>query len=151
MVYRDRHRYFTRPYISKHLQWSTQTGALVRRLSNHNVFWKQKIPIFFFWQTDQWNSSFTYTTVKNFETAELTWPLRKQPSNLWMLLVCKKKKGKTWECFVFKKRCDWQSLSKYPCSNSCTIEALLPFHTYDFVCSFCHNRACDAIKIAIVN
>ena len=30
-----------------------RTGALERRLSNHNVFWKQKILRFFFLQTDQ--------------------------------------------------------------------------------------------------
>ena len=30
----------------------TQTGTLGRRSSNHNVFWKQKDPTFFFLQTD---------------------------------------------------------------------------------------------------
>ena len=40
---------------------------------------------FFFSATDQLNSRFNYVTVKNFE---LTWHLRKQHSNLWMLLVC---------------------------------------------------------------
>ena len=34
------------------------------------------------------------------------WPLRKQPSNLWMLLVHYFAK-KTWESFIFKKHCDW--------------------------------------------
>ena len=45
---------------------TTWTGALRRKLSNHNVFWKQKILKF-------------YATVENLNTVELTWLLRKQP------------------------------------------------------------------------
>ena len=37
---------------------------------------------------------------KTLQLCKLTWSLRKQPSNLWMLLVCL---HKTWESFVFKK------------------------------------------------
>ena len=40
---------------------------------------------------------------KTLQLCKLTWSLRKQPSNLWMLLVCL---HKTWESFVFKKSYD---------------------------------------------
>ena len=38
---------------------------------------------------------------KTLQLCKLTWSLRKQPSNLWMLLFCL---YKTWESFVFKKK-----------------------------------------------
>lgn len=41
----------------------------------------------FFLETDQKNSKFNSASVENFQTVELTWLLRKHPSNKWILLV----------------------------------------------------------------
>ena len=71
---------FPLPFMNIYLQWTTQTRTLGRRLSNHNIFWKQKILKFFCKQTNKIQGS----TMQPFE---LTWPLSKQPSNSWMLLV----------------------------------------------------------------
>ena len=62
---------------------TASTGVLG---SNHSDFWKQKIFRF----VGKWANKFKYSTVqplKTFKAFELTWPLRKQPSNLWTLLV----------------------------------------------------------------
>ena len=62
----------------------TETGTLGRRLSNHNIFWKQKILKFLCKQTNK-IKVFNYATVENLKPFELNWPLRKQPANLWMV------------------------------------------------------------------
>ena len=69
----------------------TQTKLLGRRLPNHNVFWKQKIIKFFCKQTNNIQIS-TIKLLKTLSPFELTWPPRKQPSYLWMLLVGMQKK-----------------------------------------------------------
>ena len=46
---------------------TTQTGALGRRLSNHNHFWKQKILKFFGKQANK-IQVFNYALVENFKT-----------------------------------------------------------------------------------
>ena len=82
---------------------TTRTGALGTRLSNHNVFWKQKILFFFFKRTNKIQGS-TIKLLKYSKSLELTWPFRKHPWKLWTFLVRLQKKP--WEFFVFKKRCD---------------------------------------------
>ena len=44
---------FPLPFMNIYLQWTTQTRTLVRRLSNHNIFRKQKILKFFCKQTNK--------------------------------------------------------------------------------------------------
>ena len=73
----------------RHSKWT-----LGRRLSTHNFFWKQRIPKLFWKQTDRifkfWTlkgSATVYATMKTLKPFELTWPPRKQPSNLWLFLV----------------------------------------------------------------
>ena len=88
---------------------TTRNRALGRSLSNHNDFWKQKILIFFGKGTNKIQGS-TNQPLKPFD---LTWPLRKQPSNLltyWSACL------KSWESFVFRNLCrDWtKSSSKCP-------------------------------------
>ena len=65
---------WSRSQVSCRRGQSTQTRTLGRRLFSHNVFWKQTI--------------LTKQPLKAFKKPfNFTWPLRKQPSNLWMLLV----------------------------------------------------------------
>ena len=49
----------------------------------------------------------TMQRLKMLKPFELTWRLRKQPSNLWMLSVHSQKKKKYCASFLFRKRCDW--------------------------------------------
>ena len=68
---------------------TTRTGALGRGLSNNNDFWKKDSKVFFFFfckRTNEIQDS-TMRPLKPSRRFELTWPLRKQPSNLWMFLV----------------------------------------------------------------
>ena len=71
------------------------TFAENKRFSSFIFFYFANGPIKFKYSTVQ-----TLKTIKPFE---LTWPLRKQPSNLWMSLVHLQKK--TWEPLVFGKWC----------------------------------------------
>ena len=80
--------------------FSGRTGALWRRVSNHNVFWRQKIFKFFCKRTNKIQCS-TMQPLKTLKPFELTWPLRKQPSNSRMLLVRLQKKKL--DSFVFQK------------------------------------------------
>lgn len=77
----------------------TETGTLGRRLSNHNIFWKQKILKFLCKQTNK-IKVFNYATVENLKPFELNWPLKKQPSNFWIVWSITKK---TSELFYFQK------------------------------------------------
>ena len=87
-------RHFT-PDPPQFYSADTQTSTLGRRLFNHNFFWKQKILKFFCKRTNKIQGS-TMQSLKTLKPFEVTSPLRKQTSNLWMLLVCLQKK-KTWE------------------------------------------------------
>ena len=79
---------------------TTRTGALGTRLSNHNVFWKQKIFLFFFKRTNKIQGS-TIKPLKTLKSLELTWPVfGNTPQNyecFWF--VCKK----NLENFLFSK------------------------------------------------
>ena len=106
---------------------TTRTGALGTRLSNHNVFWKQKILIFFFKRTNKIQGS-TIKLLKYSKSLELTWPFRKHPKNyerFWF--VCKKK---PWEFFVFKKRCDCIIFFQVPFWSSRTVVFFFSFYIY---------------------
>ena len=78
------------PFLTKKKQHTnsysldTEIRTLGRRLLNHYIFWKQKILKFFCEQTNK-IELFNYATVENLKPFELNWPLRKQPSNLWMV------------------------------------------------------------------
>ena len=61
----------------------TQSGTQGRRLPAHNVFWQQKILKFFANRPIKIKIKLCNWC----EPFELTWPLRKRPSNLLMLLV----------------------------------------------------------------
>ena len=63
--------------------------------------------VFFFFFFCRWTNIIQGSTMQPLKTSksfELTWPLRKQPSNLWMLLV---RLQKNLTIFCFQKRCDW--------------------------------------------
>ena len=69
--------------------------AIGRKLSNHNVFWKQKNPKIFF----------NYATLENFNTVWSSLTSQETAHKLFLLLV---RLYKTWESFVFEKKlCDW--------------------------------------------
>lgn len=80
------------------LKWDTW-----REIVQSQPFLKPGIFKVFCKQTDKIHSS-TMCPLKTLKAFELTWPLRKQPSNLWILWVPLQK---TWESFVFGKCCDW--------------------------------------------
>ena len=90
---------------------TTRTRALGRSLSNHNDFWKQKILNFFDKGTNKIQGS-TIQPLKTLKPFDLTWPVRKQPSNLWTYWsACLK----SWESFVFISRCrDWTIFFQVP-------------------------------------
>ena len=70
-------------------------------------FLKTKDSEVFFFFFCRWTNKIQGSTMQPLKTSkpfELTWPLRKQPSNLWMLLV---RLQKNLTIFCFQKRCDW--------------------------------------------
>ena len=85
-------------YTVQTLKWDTW-----KEIVQSQPFLKPKIFKIFCKQTDKIHSS-TMCPLKTLKAFELTWPLRKQPSNLWILWVPLQK---TWESFVFRKCCDW--------------------------------------------
>ena len=84
-------RHFT-PDPPQFYSADTQTSTLGRRLSNHNVLWKQKILKFFCKRTNKMQGS-TMQSLKTLKPFEVTSTRRKQTSNLWMLLVRLQKKN----------------------------------------------------------
>ena len=82
-----------------HYSADTQTGTLGRKLSNHSVFSEKKILKFFCRRTNM-------QPLKTLKPFKLTWPLRKQPLNWWMLLHGPYAKKKN-ENLVVTKRCNW--------------------------------------------
>ena len=73
-----------------HLNWHTWKKIVH---SQHLLKTKDSQVFFFFFATGP--IKFRYSTMEPLDTIkpfELTWPLRKQPSNLWMLLVRLQKK-----------------------------------------------------------
>ena len=73
-------------------------------IPTHNIFCKLTILKCFCKRTNKIQHS-TVHWLKTIKLFELTWPLRKQPLNSWMLLFCLQKNLKT--LFFFKNRGDW--------------------------------------------
>ena len=67
------------------------------------IFWKHKIREFFWKRTNKIRGS-TMQPLKTLKAFELTWPLRKQPSNSWMLLA---RLQRTWESLFSKNVWSW--------------------------------------------
>ena len=98
--------------------WLLKPGHLREDCLIPKIFENKRFSSFFL-QMVQWHSRFNYTTVawKTLKPFELTWPLWKQPQNLWFLLVCLKKKTReSLEIVVIG-----QSSSNCPGSSSCTV------------------------------
>ena len=91
------------------LKWDTW-----KEIVESQPFLKPKIFKIFCKQSAKIHSS-TMCPLKTLKAFELTWPLREQPSNLWILWVPLQK---TWESFVFRKCCDWTmffQVSQFEC------------------------------------
>ena len=101
----------------------TQTGTLVRRLSNHNFFWKKNSNFFGKWTNK--TQGLTPQPMKTLKPFELTYPLRKQLSNSWMLLVHLQE---NWEPFVLRKYYD----------------STIFFQMSQFECPYCNREQYEA-------